>query len=252
MSNHPTAVKRHSIVKRIVFSLLATLLVLAILFFVYVGNYYPASEEALQILHSTSIVVTETPDAIFLSPISAAPATGYVFYPGGKVDEKAYLPYLAGIAEGGYFCALIKSPFRLAILGINDAQPIISGHPEINQWAVGGHSLGGVAAASFASSNPSVSGLVFLASYPTKDLSSLPLQVLSITATEDKVLNWDQFHANQAFLPPSTIFVEISGGNHGQFGSYGSQKGDGTPLITEQEQRQQAVAATLQFLETLE
>ncbi|WP_184181914.1 alpha/beta hydrolase [Paenibacillus sp. JGP012] len=35
----------------------------------------------------------------------------------------------------------------------------------------------------------------------------------------------------------------MEGRNHGQFGSYGMQKGDNTPQITEEEQLQQVVHA---------
>ncbi len=40
--------------------------------------------------------------------------------------------------------------------------------------------------------------------------------------------------------------VEIKGGNHAQFGSYGEQYGDGTAAIPAEEQRKITVDAILQ------
>ncbi|MNI35105.1 hypothetical protein D3C73_891160 [compost metagenome] len=49
-----------------------------------------------------------------------------------------------------------------------------------------------------------------------------------------------------ALVPPimlQSTFVSIDGGNHGQFGSYGMQKGDHAPEITEDEQLHHVVQA---------
>ena len=61
-------------------------------------------------------------------------------------------------------------------------------------YFVGGHSLGGVAASSYVSSNySSISGLVLLGSYCTSNLSDKEFKTLSITATNDKVMNWENY-----------------------------------------------------------
>ena len=77
-------------------------------------------------------------------------------------------------------------PFNLAVFDIDAAQAVISDHPEIGAWAVGGHSLGGSMAAQFASSHPgAVAGLVLWASYSAADLSGAALPVASIFGTLD-------------------------------------------------------------------
>lgn len=43
--------------------------------------------------------------------------------------------------------------------------------------------------------------------------------------------------------------VEIQGGNHAQFGNYGTQKGDPPAIISSQEQQSQTVTAIQDFLE---
>lgn len=54
---------------------------------------------------------------------------------------------------------------------------------------------------------------------------------------------------SSARLPGDTIFTEIEGGNHAQFGWYGPQDGDGTATISRAEQQEQTVAATLELIE---
>lgn len=53
-----------------------------------------------------------------------------------------------------------------------------------------GHSLGGSMAAIFAEGNlDNLAGLILLAAYSTADLSKTDLPVLSITVSEDQVLD---------------------------------------------------------------
>ncbi len=136
---------------------------------------FEAGPDALAALHSDGIVsVVDTPTTIELSPVGTEqPTVGLVFSPGARVDSRAYAALLRPIAEAGYLVVILKEPFGLAITQIGQAAGPIADHPEITTWAVGGHSLGGVSAASFAADNPaSVSGLLLWASYPNGDLST--------------------------------------------------------------------------------
>ena len=95
-----------------------------------------------------------------------------------------------------------------------------------------GHSLGGVCAASFASSHPEVvDGLILLASYPN---SKLPdgIRLLSVTGSNDGCLNKDAYADAKKNCPPDTEFFEIEGANHAQFGDYGKQKGDNDATVS--------------------
>ena len=57
-------------------------------------------------------------------------------------------------------------PLNFAIFEPNAAEEVMAVHPEIEIWIVGGHSLGSVAAASFAESHSRrVDGLLLWASY---------------------------------------------------------------------------------------
>ena len=54
-------------------------------------------------------------------------------------------------------------PCYLAFLGQNKADSIISAHPEIKHWYIGGHSLGGYCAAEYAFANhDKLEGVVLL------------------------------------------------------------------------------------------
>ena len=48
--------------------------------------------------------------------------------------------------------------------------------------------------------------------------------------------------ANQ-YLPGDSATYIIEGGNHAQFGNYGDQSGDGTAVISREEQQQQVIQA---------
>ena len=57
--------------------------------------------------------------------------------------------------------------------------------------------------------------------------------------SEDGVLNREKYEADRINLPQDTTETVIDGGCHAGFGSYGAQKGDGTPTISAEEQQQQ-------------
>ena len=206
----------------------------------YISDYSHADAEAEAALKSTSDVrVSMSDDWIEFIP-SDASDTGIVFYPGGKVEYTAYAPLMMDFAEKGYFCAVVKMPFNLAVLDSNAAKEVKEAHPEITKWIIGGHSLGGVMAAKYAAISD-FDGLFLLAAYSNTDLSDKDIPVVSIYGDADSVLNMQDYSANKKNLPPDTVEYVIKGGNHSQFGSYGLQEGDGAAGISADEQRAQAV-----------
>lgn len=244
--------KKHK--RRIVALMIVLALVVALgaTFFVYTGVYYHADEQVWQFAQGYEVRVEQRDGYLWLTPETGTAAVGYAFYPGGKVQAEAYLPYLAEVAAQGYACALLQVPFRLAIFDTGAAAAPIAENPDIAVWAVGGHSLGGVAAASYAAKAPAeVQGLVLLAAYSTQDLTQSGLTVVSVTATQDEVLNWEKYEEAKTNLPADAQYVSIQGGNHGQFGMYGPQKGDGMAAIPGEEQRAEVAAVTVALLARL-
>ena len=231
------------------------LAVLAVAFVAYSRLATAAPEQqALDALVTDGVVEVQTGEWYVYAPATTTPQTGLVFYPGGYVDPRAYAPAARDIAAAGYLVVVPTMPLNLAIFGVNEAAGIIEAFPEIEQWAVGGHSLGGAMAAQFAADHlATVDGLVLWAAYPGQnvDLSSAALQVVSIYGTRDGVAEIETIEASQERLPAITEWVIIEGGNHAQFGWYGEQSGDLEPEIDHLEQQRLTVAATVGLLEAV-
>jgi pimeloyl-ACP methyl ester carboxylesterase len=236
---------------------ISILLLIAIAgFLVWAWTPLGPSQTALDALQSdTSVTVNQEGGRIIFQPAEAQSQTGFIFYPGGRVDFRSYSPLLRDIAEQGYLVVLVRMPLNLAVLGSGRAEVVIEAYPEIQTWAIGGHSLGGAMAANFAFKHPdAVQGLVLWASYPSgsNDLSSSKIQVISIYGSRDGVINQENLVTSHQLLPPSTQWVIIQGGNHAGFGSYGDQPGDNPATISAEDQQAQVAAATTSFLESLQ
>lgn len=208
--------------------------------------------EALAAMQSDARVdVSITPWLIF-KPHASEPTTGFIFYPGGLVDPRAYAPIAHDIAAQGFLVVIVPMPLNLAFFDANRASEVIAKYATIKQWAIGGHSLGGVAAAMFVSSHPdAMQGIVFWASYPSGSMVDYLGKVLSISGSLDGLSTPSKINESRALLPATAQFVVIEGGNHGQFGWYGMQSGDGLASISRQVQHKQILTATTVFLAQL-
>lgn len=219
---------------------------------------FPAVEPALAAMHSdAAVTVTETATRIELVPTAGATGTAVFFQPGAKVDARAYAAVLAPLAEAGYPVIIAKQPVGIAFLALGAFDDARDAHPEITQWVVGGHSLGGVAAVIEADAAdgdqtaPAV-GLLLYGSYPAGDVStSLTAAVESISGSLDGLSTPEKIEASRADLPADASFTVIEGGVHAFFGDYGSQPGDGTPTITHDVARTQISDASLAFVDSL-
>ncbi len=227
-------------------TLIAILTIVAIVaastiaFFAYVGTYYHADESIVPAFMSSDEFVNVEYHKV-AKFYSFEPKTSYdsafVFIPGGKVEAKAYAPLMHEIAKGGVLCILLEVKFNLAILDKNAPKGIQDNFKDVNNWIIGGHSLGGTVASIYLSKNPTeYKGIVFLGSYPQADLSSFNIKCLQMYGTCDKVLKMDKYEAAKAKCPKQTREFIIEGGNHAQFGAYGAQKGDRVANISNSEQ----------------
>lgn len=246
--------------KKIIRIILIVLLVVIIGFGGYVifGTLQnaPMPETALALESDDVVTVTTTPYLTF-SPTGQTPDTGLILYPGGLVPAQAYAPTARAIAAEGYLVVLPDMPLNLAVFAPNLADDIIPAYPMIDQWAIGGHSLGGAMAAVYAYNQPTaVDGLTLWASYPTDSmpLTDRELAVNSIYGTIDGVADPAVIEASDTLLPPDTRFVPITGGNHSQFGFYGDglQSGDNPATISRADQQAITIAATAELLQALQ
>ena len=225
--------------KRKIFIVTSIVFVIAVLVgacAIYLGDYYRADNEAIGAFLPQGSAWKEEPNGnIVFEPDGAM--TGLIFYPGGKVEHSAYISLMQACAEKGILCIIVEMPFNLAVFDINAADGIQKEYPQIENWYIGGHSLGGSMAASYLEKHTDeYEGLILLGSYSTADLSDAELEVLSIYGSEDQVLNREKYNDNISNLPKDFKEIVIEGGCHAYFGMYGAQDGDGTPSISNAEQ----------------
>ena len=207
---------------------LALILALAVGCGIYLESYYRAEPEALALTEGMEGDLVWAPEDA---------ETGLIFYPGGKVDPAAYAPLMEALADRGILCVVTEMPFHLAVFDVDAAAGIQAEFPGVERWYIGGHSLGGsMAAAYLEGCEEDYEGLILLAAYSTADLSESPLEVLSVYGSEDLVLDRENYGEYLGNLPGEFRELVIDGGCHAGFGMYGTQDGDGIPVITSEEQ----------------
>ena len=190
----------------------------------YVGNYYRADSIAEAAIDSDrEVAVTiEKKDkriqatqydlklknyTITFAPQDKEKATkALIFYPGGRVQYTAYAPLMHELAKNNFVCILVHMPGNLAAKHVDEFD-----------------------------------GLYLFAAYSTADLSDSDLRVFSVYGSEDGVLDMDKYRKYRSNLPEDTYEYVIDGGCHSYFGSYGLQKGDGTPDVDFEEQIEMTV-----------
>ena len=211
---------------------------------------FPATDRALDAMTSDEqVLVVDSRTEIRFGPNESGntpQGAGLVLYPGARVDPRAYAVLAHAIAKEGHEVVVLKCAFDIAFLC---SAPDL---PSDRAWAVGGHSLGGVAASTFAGNDDSpADGLVLWASFPAGDLSGLSISVASVSGSEDGLATPDDIEASKPDLPSTTVFTAIDGGNHADFGDYGPQRGDGTATISREDAQTQIIAATVAVLDAL-
>ena len=213
----------------------------------------PTAETTSATESDSDVTVATTPYYTF-TPVTGAKATGFIFYPGANVDPAAYAPMAKRIAKAKYTAVIVKMPLNLAIFNVGAASAVMAEHPEIAKWTISGHSLGGAMACSYAKSNPGkIVGLILLAAYPgdSDSLSATEIATLSLYATYDGLSTPVKIENSKKNLPSNAKYVEIAGGNHAQFGYYGTQNGDGTATISRDQQQNIAVSNIIAFLSNI-
>ena len=196
---------------------------------------------------SSTVDVASSPTTWELRPARPSGA-GVVFYPGALVDPRAYLALLRPLAEQGHLVVVVKPPMNLALLA--PATAPLDTRPAITRWIVGGHSLGGVAAAR-AAGDRRVDGIFFWASYPASDLSDATVRAISIFGERDGLTTPADVEASRVRLPPDTVLTEVPGAVHAFFGDYGTQPGDGVPTTDRATAQRQIVDTTGRFVNDL-
>jgi hypothetical protein len=245
-STPETPKKKHKALKITLLFLLGVAVISAAAFFIYAGIYYHADDVSAFTADGDRVTYEDDGDLSF-APTGATKA-GFVFYPGAKVEEKAYAPLCYHLAENGVHAYIVKMPFRLALFG-KDKGGAYPSKDESIPWYLGGHSLGGAMAASYlGGANHGYAGLALLASYSTANLVDSGLKTTTIYGSEDQVLNKGKYTDSLPNLPADNVETIIAGGNHSGFAYYGPQKGDGEASLSKDEQIALTVQALLAFM----
>ena len=201
----------------------------------------PPLPEALTALESDDLVEVSQDPWLTFTPTGDIKA-GLIFYPGGRIDPRGYAPLLREIASEGYLVVVPSMPINMAIFDTNAADEIIDHFSKINSWGIAGHSVGGTSAAIYTANNPGkIAGLAIWASYPPNntDLSGANFPVYSIYGELDSRVDRPAIKERKNIMPPDTVYLEIPGGDHHQFGSYlidPDQDHSTTPRVVQQEQ----------------
>lgn len=228
--------------KKVLLLVSSLLLLFVLAFFLYVSDYYKADKSAIEALNEdlkeNNAIVK---DDLIIIPSKIKSDTALIFYPGGKVEATAYYPLLSRFADNGITCVLVKMPFHLAVFDSSAADRVFDTLPEIKNWFIGGHSLGGAMASKYMSENPGkLEGLILLGAYVYGDVPSS--KALTIYGTKDGVLDKEKIKDSDLQLP-------LSGGNHANFGNYGEQKGDQEADISREVQQEKTAEAVEEFVE---
>lgn len=234
------------LLKIITISVAVLLVILLGGFYIYTLDYYHADDAAIEVIETLTAAEGEQhiqvlDDMWIFHPDEEQDRnTALIFYPGGKVEATAYSPLLTQLSQHGITCVLMKMPFNLAVFDMNAADQVYKHFPKIQKWYMGGHSLGGAMASSYADKHSdTIEGLILLGAYSAGTDSPVP--TLAIYGSEDQVLN-------RAKLVNNNNKYELAGGNHAYFGNYGEQKGDGTATITREEQQRLTVEKAVDFI----
>lgn len=231
------------IVKRIVlvFTIVVALGVGA--FLIYVNDYYKATEVVDAMIETTNHSLETIDEYTVIVPSENNKQQAVVFYPGGKVEAKAYMGLMLQLADQGIPSILVDMPFNLAVFNINAAKNALDLIPQVNSWYLMGHSLGGAMASSFLKDNTDAfDGLILLAAYPVNEAD---IKTIQIVGSEDGVLDFTK-------LDDKVEIYIIEGGNHAFFGDYGNQEGDNDATITKNQQQTLTIEKILDFIQEKE
>jgi len=228
--------------RKVLLFIFSVIVILTIIFVIWANSSYKGSDVKSEDLQSIFPVQIEENDKyikiVSNDFLNASTKKSLIFYPGGRVDAKAYLPNLSRIAAGNTMrIYIVKMPLNLAVFNINGAKSIIDENTtdENDIWLIGGHSLGGSMACEFTSQNdiPNLKYLILMGSYCSSDISKKDIKVLSITGELDAFAGKEKIKQYDKNLPiDKTIFKDIKGFNHSEFGTYGLQEGDNKPTLS--------------------
>jgi hypothetical protein len=186
-------------------------------------NLASPTQEALAALVEDDAVRVETGDWLVMRPATSEPKAGLILYPGANCDIRGYASVLRSVAAQGYLVIAVSMPFDFSIFSPNKADEVRAAYPEISQWVIAGHSMGGAMAARFAFLNEeNLAGLILWDSYPpaANSLADSKLPVVHVHRATLEGLAPQSFTEMKYLFPANSQWVPVPGGLHMYFGSF--------------------------------
>ena len=194
---------------RIGISVLALLVIVVAGFIIYAQFDYEPSALLNEEVDLTEI---EKDDAGLIFQPESPNGKGIILYQGAKVEKEAYAYLGQSLSERGFVVSIPQLPLNFGILGAGTADDVIDEYTEVEEWFVGGHSLGGVAASFYAETpSPKLKGLYFLGSYPASDFSQSDLAMLSIYGELDGLSQVEDIEDNKCVCNGGQNLPFVSG-----------------------------------------
>ncbi len=193
------------------------------------------------------IDIKEIEDGIFIdSPISDK---AVIFYPGCKVEYRAYIPFCYELAEEGFDVFIVPVKLNFALFDKAAGQKIMDKYSYAS-WILMGHSMGGIAISDFADQKGNeVKGLVLLGAHGTADLTDTNIITLVMYGSEDGVVQRKNVEKGRTLLAKEGNYheLEIYGANHAQWGNYGTQAMDKEAKISQAEQFEIGISEIVKY-----
>ena len=245
-----TTVRRRPRRRTVVLGIVAVIVIALVGGLAWFFSPQPLLPEATAALASSpGATFSEEATGLTYSPTAGPASTGLILYPGAKVPAEGYAPTARAVAERGFLVVVVPMPLNFAIFDVGAADEVIAAHPEIERWAIGGHSLGGAMAAQYAADHATViAGLALCGAYSAADLSTGTLAASSVYGSLDAAAAKIEDPATTALMPAATAYERIEGGNHEQCGWYTGQPNDPPATISREEQQGRLVAAWVAML----
>ncbi len=223
------------------------------------------------LLIGVSQQLTETNDYDILCPKEGTPKTTLIFYPGGLVDPHSYLKWQNELVANDSTLQIItvKMPSNLAVINSTKGAKLFDAYDDMERWIISGHSLGGAMATNMIDKySEKLEALIYLAAYPADDrIKEYSGSVLSISAENDGLTTPTDIQNRVSDLPEAyvmnsildfpndvkakTLYYQIQGGNHAQFGNYGEQEDDLEAKISREQQQNEMVELIRNYLNQL-
>ncbi len=134
---------------------------------------------------------------------------GFIIYGDNNINSLAYSQLAYTINSLGYTTAVVDNS-KVGYFFNTIPSSIIENYNTVENWVLIGHGYGASKTTKYAQQKPNIiSGIAFLSSNPTEDLSNLNISTLSIYGENDSTIDQDTFISSQIYLPDTHLVIDI-------------------------------------------